>query len=146
MDAVASYFAPDATLTLPGLTPIQSRSAIRSALVQLSLALDELHHEPVQLWTSGSLSVFEADVTLRLDGRRSIRIPVTHVLRWEGGAIQEVGVCVYLESRLALALSAFERARFTGAYFGPPSHRSIGLRTPSGRNGSAILRPCPADA
>ena len=31
-------------------------------------------------------------------------------------------------------------------YADVPNHKSMGLLTPSGRNGSSILRPCPADA
>jgi hypothetical protein len=143
-DAVASFFAAGATLTLPGNAPILGRAAIRRALVRFSLAVDELRHQSVQLWTAGNLSIFEADVTLTLADRNALSFPVTHILRWVDGVIEQARVNVYLESRVALAISAFDRTG-TG-YAEVPSHKSIGLRTPSGRNGSSILRPWPADA
>jgi hypothetical protein len=53
-----------------------------------------------------------------------------------------------LESRMAVAMSTFDRMRNVDRPGGPsyPSHRSIGRLTPAGRNGSSILRPCPAEA
>jgi hypothetical protein len=142
-DAVASFFAVGATVRLPGLAPISGRAAIRRALVQFSLDVDDLRHAPVQLWTAGDLSVFEADMTLTLAGRTTLAFPVTHIIRWVDGLIDDARVNVYLESRMAVALSAFDRARTVQPC---PSHRSIGRLTPAGRNGSSILRPCPADA
>ncbi|MGO4881576.1 MAG: nuclear transport factor 2 family protein [Bryobacteraceae bacterium] len=108
-DAVASFFAADAVIGLPGLSPIAGRAAIRRALVQLSLEADDLRHAPVELWTAGSLSIFEADMTLRLASGATLAFPVTHVIRWVGGLIHEARVNVYLESRLAIAMSAFDR-------------------------------------
>ena len=143
-DAASSFFAADAAARLPGTAPIIGRAAIRKALVQFSLTVDDLHHQPVQLWIAGSLSVFEADMTLTLPDRTELCFPVTHIIRWVEGMIQEARVNVYLESRMALAMSAFDRLRTV--YPELPSHKSIGLRTPSGRNGSSILRPCPAEA
>lgn len=110
-DSVAAFFAPDALVRLPGSAPISGRLAIRKALVWLSLAVDELRHQPVKLWTSGRLSVFDADVTLALADHTALAFPVTHVIRWTGDLIEEARVDVYLESRLALALSAFDRLR-----------------------------------
>jgi len=110
-DEVASFFAPGATVTLPRTPPILGRAAIRKALVQLSLAVDELRHQPIQLWNSGSLSVYEADLTLMLPNRTQLSFPVTHIVRWVEGMIQEARVDVYLESRVALAISAFDRLR-----------------------------------
>ncbi len=143
-DAAASFFAPGATVRLPGLAPIVGRAAIRQALVQFSLAVDDLRHQPVQLWTAGNLTVLEADITLRAAGRAALAFPVTHVIRWVDGMIGQATVAIYLESRLVVALSAFDRAR--NAYAERPSHRSMGRRTPAGRNGSSILRPWPAEA
>jgi len=143
-DAAAGFFAPGATVRLPGLAPILGRAAIRRALVQFLLDVDDLRHAPVQLWTAGNLSVFEADMTLTLAGRTTLAFPVTHIIRWVDGLIGEARVNVYLESRMAVAMSAFDRARKT---IQPcPNHRSIGRLTPAGRNGNSILRPCPADA
>src|ERR1017187_10562923 len=113
-DAVASFFAVGATVRLPGLAPILGRAAIRRALVQFSLDVDDLRHAPVQLWTAGNLSVFEADKTLTFAGRTALAFPVTHIIRWVDGLIDEARVNVYLESRMAVALSAFDRQRTAG--------------------------------
>ena len=145
-DALASFFAPNATVRLPGLAPIVGRAAIRRVLVQLSLAVDDVRHAPVQLWTAGNLSVFEADMTLTLAGRAAFAFPVTHVIRWVDGMIADARVEVYLESRMAVAMWAFDRLQQDRpgglSYF----HKSIGRETPAGRNGNSILRPCPAAA
>lgn len=113
-DLVASFFTLGATVRLPGTAPILGREAIRKALVQFSLDVDDLRHETVQLWTAGSLSVFEADMTLTLADRTALSFPVTHIMRWVEGMIEEARVSVYLESRLALAMSAFDRLRQSG--------------------------------
>jgi SnoaL-like protein len=110
-DAVASFFAVGATVRLPGLAPIRGRTAIRRALVRFSLDVDDLRHAPVQLWTAGNLSVFEADMTLTLADRTALTFPVTYILRWVDGLIDEARVNVYLESRMAVAMSAFDRGR-----------------------------------
>ncbi|MGA3039535.1 MAG: nuclear transport factor 2 family protein [Bryobacteraceae bacterium] len=114
-DAVASFFAAGATVRLPGLAPILGRAAIRRALVQFSLDVDDLRHAPVQLWTDGNLSVFEADMTLTLAGHTTLAFPVTHILRWVDGLIDEARVNVYLESRMAVAMSAFEQTSRWGS-------------------------------
>jgi hypothetical protein len=150
-DAAASFFAVGATVRLPGMAPILGRAAIRRALVQLSLDVDGLRHAPVQLWTAGNLAVFEADMTLTLAGPTTIAFPVTHIVRWVDGMIHEARVDVYLESRMAVAMSAFDRLRSSDRPDRPggPSylnHKSMGRFTPAGRNGNSILRPCPADA
>jgi len=113
-DAVASFFAVSATVSLPGLAPIAGRAAIRRALVQFSLNVDDLRHALVQLWIAGNLSVFEADMTLTLTGRPPLAFPVTHIIRWVDGLIDEASVNVYLESRMAVAMSAFDRMRTDG--------------------------------
>lgn len=113
-DAAASFFATGATVRLAGASPISGRAAIRKALVQLSLDVDELHHDPVMLWTAGSLSLLEADVTLTLGDRTTIAFPATYSLRWAEGLIEEASVNLYLESRLAVAMSAFDRVRRVG--------------------------------
>ena len=113
-DAVASFFATGATVRLAGASPISGRAAIRKALVQLSLDVDEIHHDPVMLWTAGSLSVLEADVTLTLGDRTTIAFPATYSLRWTEGLIEEASVNLYLESRMAVAMSAFDRDRHVG--------------------------------
>jgi len=141
---VSAFFAADAVVRLPGVAPIEGREAIRKALVQLSLCIDDLHHEPVQLWIAGNLTVFEADIALTLADHTALMIPVTHTIRWAAGMIQEARVNVYLESRLALALSTFDHMR--AGYAGRPSHKSIGRWTSAARNGNSILRPWPAEA
>ena len=108
-DAAASFFASSATVRLPGLPPILGRTAIRRALVQFLLTVDDLRHAPVQLWTGVGLSVFEADMTLTLADRTTLVFPVTHIIRWVDGLIAEARVNVYLESRMAVAISAFDR-------------------------------------
>ena len=108
-DAVAAFFANRAAVRLPGATALVGPEAIRKALARFSLGVEELHHEAVLLWTAGSLSVFEADVTLTLADRSTLTFPVTHILRWVDGLIAEASVNVYLESRLKLAMSAFDR-------------------------------------
>jgi len=113
-DRVANFFAVDATVRLPGLAPILGRAAIRRALVQFSLDVDDLRHAPVQLWTAGNISVFEADMTLTLADHTTLAFPVTHIIRWVDGLIDEACVYVYLESRMAVALSAFDRMRTAG--------------------------------
>jgi len=143
-DAAAIFFAPGATVRLPGLAPILGRAAIRRVLVQFLLDVDDLRHAPVHFWTAGNLSVFEADMTLTLAGRTTLTFPVTHITRWVDGLIEEARVDVYLESRMAVALSAFDRMMWRKPPY--PNHKSIGRLTPAGRNGSAILRPCPAEA
>jgi hypothetical protein len=143
-DAAASFFAVGAMVRLPGMAPILGRAAIRRVLVQFSLDVDDLRHTPVQLWTAGSLSVFEADMALTLADRTTLAFPVTHIIRWVDGLIEEARVNVYLESRMAVAMSAFDRARRAVPPY--PNHKSIGRLTPAGRNGNSILRPCPADA
>jgi hypothetical protein len=120
-DAVASFFAVGATVRLPGLAPILGRAAIRRALVQFSLDVDDLRHAPVQLWTAGNLSVFEADMTLTFAGRTALAFPVTHIIRWVDGLIGEARVNVYLESRMAVALSAFDRQRTAGCELRRPA-------------------------
>jgi hypothetical protein len=109
IDAVASFFAVGATVRLPGLAPISGRAAIRRVLVQFSLDVDDLRHAPVQLWTACDFSVFEADMTLTLAGRTALTFPVTYTIRWVDGLIDEARVNVYLESRMAVAMSAFNR-------------------------------------
>jgi hypothetical protein len=143
-DAAAAFFTPGATVRLPGLAPILGRAAIRRVLVQFLLDVDDLRHTPVQLWTAGNLSVFEADMTLTLAGPTTLAFPVTHIIRWVDGLIDEARIDVYLESRMAVAMSAFDRARRAVPPY--PNHKSIGRLTPAGRNGNSILRPCPADA
>ena len=143
-DEVASFFLPEAAMQLPGVAPILGRAAIRKALIQFSLQVDELHHQPVQIFAAGNLSVFEADMTLTLADLTTLTFPVTHILRWVDGFVEQASVSIYLESRLAVALSAFDRMR--AGYAEAPSHKSIGFRTPRGRNGSSILRPWPAEA
>jgi hypothetical protein len=69
----------------------------------------------VQLWTDGNLSVFEADMTLTLAGHTTLAFPVTHILRWVDGLIDEARVNVYLESRMAVAMSAFEQTSRWGS-------------------------------
>lgn len=147
-DAVASFFALDATVGLPGVGPIAGRSAIRRALVQFSLDVEELHHAPVQLWIAGNLAVFEADMTLTISAHTTLSFPVTYIIRWVDGLIQEARVNVYLESRLAVAMSSFDRLRNVDrpGVLSYPRHKSMGRLTPAGRNGNSILRPCPADA
>jgi hypothetical protein len=82
--------------------------------VQLSLDVDELHHDPVVLWTAGSVSLLEADVTLTLADRTTIAFPATYSIRWAEGLIEEASVNLYLESRMAVAMSAFDRVRRVG--------------------------------
>jgi len=120
-DAAASFFAIGATVRLPGLAPIFGRTAIRRALVQFLLDVDDLRHAPVQLWTGGNLSVFEADMMLKLADGTTIAFPVTHVIRWVDGQIEEARVNVYLESRMAVALSAFDRLRSAGCVLRRPA-------------------------
>ena len=120
-DAVASFFAAGATVSLPGMAPISGRAAIRRALVQFSLDVDDLRHAPVQLWTAGNLSVFEADMTLILADRTTLAFPVTHIVRWVDGMIAEARVNIYLEARLAVAMSAFDRLRTAGCELRQPA-------------------------
>ena len=120
-DAVASFFALDATVRLPGMAPILGRAAIRRALVQFSLDVDDLRHAPVQLWTAGNLSVFEADITLTLADRTTLVFPITHIVRWVDGMIGEARVNIYLESRMAVAMSAFDRLRTAGCELRRPA-------------------------
>lgn len=120
-DAVASFFASGATVRLPGMGPILGRAAIRRALVQFSLDVDDLRHSPVQLWTAGNLSVFEADMTLTLADRTTLGFPVTHIVRWVDGMIAEARVDIYLESRMAVAMSAFDRLRTAGCELRRPA-------------------------
>ncbi len=77
--------------------------------MQFLLTVDDLRHAPVQLWTGVGLSVFEADMTLTLADRTTLVFPVTHIIRWVDGLIAEARVNVYLESRMAVAISAFDR-------------------------------------
>jgi len=113
-DAAASFFSAGAAVRLAGALPISGRAAIRKAFVQLSLDVDELHHHPVTVWTAGSLSVLEADVTVTLGDRTTITFPATYSIRWAEGLIEEASVNLYLESRLAVAMSAFDRVRRVG--------------------------------
>lgn len=120
-DAVAAFFALGATVRLPGLAPIFGRAAIRRALVQFSLDVDDLRHAPVQLWTARNVSVFEADMTLTLADGATLAFPVTHIMRWVDGMIDEARVNVYLESRMAVAMSAFDRMRTVGCELQRPA-------------------------
>lgn len=120
-DAVASFFAVGATVGLPGLAPIVGKAAIRRALVQFSLDVDDLRHSTVQLWTAGNLSVFEADMTLTLANQTSLTFPVTHILRWVDGLIDDARVNIYLESRIAVAMSAFGRMQRVGCELRRPA-------------------------
>jgi hypothetical protein len=76
--------------------------------------VDELHHDPVMLWVAGSLSVLEADVTVTLTDRSTVAFPATYSIRWTEGLIEEASVNLYLESRMAVAMSAFDRVRRVG--------------------------------
>jgi hypothetical protein len=114
-DAVAVFFAAGATVRLAGASPISGRAAIRKALVQLSLDAEELHHHQVTLWTAGNLSVLEADVTVTLADRTTIAFPATYSIRWAEGLIEEASVNLYLESRMAVAMSMFDRIQRAGA-------------------------------
>ncbi len=109
VDAIAAFYAPHAAVQLPGGPVITARAAIRQALLRFSLAVDDLRHECIQLWSGGELTIFEADLTVTPAGRAALTFPVTHVLRWAAGRIVEQRVSLYLESRLALALASFER-------------------------------------
>ena len=51
----------------------------------------------------------KADMTLTLAGRTALTFPVTYTIRWVDGLIDEARVNVYLESRMAVAMSAFNR-------------------------------------
>ena len=84
-------------------------TAIRKAFVQFCLEVEELRHDPVLLWIAGDLSVFEADVKLTLTDHTTIVFPATYTIRWSGSLIQEAGLDIYPESRLARAMSAFDR-------------------------------------
>jgi ketosteroid isomerase-like protein len=108
-DAVAAFFTDHAIVRLPGAAPVEGRSAIRKTIIQLSLALDEIHHDTVSLWVSGDLSVYEADVKLNPAGRSLIAFPATYIIRWRKSLIEQVRVSIYLESRLSLAISSFDR-------------------------------------
>jgi len=101
-DAAAGFFAPGATVRLPGTEPLVGQSVIRRALLEFSLGVDDLSHALVQLWVAGNLSVFEADVTLKLADLPALTFPVTHIVRWRAGLIQEASVQIYLEARLGL--------------------------------------------
>jgi hypothetical protein len=120
-DLVAAFFADGAMVRLPGLAPILGRAAVRRALVRFSLAVDDLRHAPVQLWTAGNVSVFEADVTVTLADRTMLAFPVTHIVRWVDGMIGEARVNIYLESRMAVAMSAFDRLRTAGCELRRPA-------------------------
>jgi hypothetical protein len=48
-------------------------------------------------------------MTLTLADRTTLVFPVTHIIRWVDGLIAEARVNVYLESRMAVAISAFDR-------------------------------------
>ena len=132
-DALASFFSTGATVRLAGASPILGRAAIRKAFVQLSLEVDELRHDPVTLWTAGSLSVLEADVTLTLGDHTTTAFPATYSLRWVEGLIEEASVNLYLESRIAIAMSAFDRVR-----------RESWSKSPSSACGLAGPTPCSA--
>jgi hypothetical protein len=110
-DAMASFFSAGAIVRLAGASPIVGRIAIPKAFIQLSLEVDELRHHPVTLWSAGNLSVLEADVTMTLVDRTTIAFPATYCIRWAEGLIEEARVNLYLESRLAVAMSAFDRVR-----------------------------------
>lgn len=110
-DSLASFFAADAIVRLPALPPISGRAAIRTTLLEFLLEVEELQHEPVQLWTAGNISVFEADATLALANRAVLTFPITYIIRWKDGLIAETSVNVYLESRLAVAMSSFARTQ-----------------------------------
>jgi hypothetical protein len=105
-DAVASFFANNAVVRLPGLPPLTGKSAIRRAFVQFSLAVEEMRHQVVLSWTRPRVTVFEADLTVTLVGGAAIALPVTYVLRWVDGVIEDARLDIYLESRLALAISS----------------------------------------
>ena len=113
-DAMASFFAAGAAVRLPGVSPIIGATAISKAFVQFCLEVDELHHDPVLLWIAGDLSVLEADVKVTLTDHTMIAFPATYTIRWAGSLIQEAGLDIYMESRVAVAMSAFDRLRSAG--------------------------------
>ncbi len=110
-DAVAALFTNAGVIRLPGAGPLTGRAAIRKAMVKLSLSVEELHHELVSLWSAGNLAVLEADVSLTLTDGTTIAFPATYSVRCVDGLIAEASASVYLESRLAVAMSWFDRAR-----------------------------------
>jgi hypothetical protein len=129
-DAVAAFFSTAATVRLAGASPILGRTAIRKAFVHLSVDVDELHHDPVMLWTAGSLSVLEADVTVTLGDRTTITFPATYSMQWAEGLIEGASVNLYLESRMAVAMSAFDRVRRESWSKSPPANCAVAGRNP----------------
>ncbi len=120
-DTVITFFAAGAVLRVAGLKPIVGRAAIRRALVQFLLEVEELRHVPVQVWTAGGFSIFEADITMTLSDHSTFAFPATYIMRWAGGLIEDARVDVYLESRLAVAMSTFDRLRFPQAALRRPA-------------------------
>lgn len=106
-DAIASFLAHSARVRLTGMYPMSGRAEIRRALIRFLAGVDGIRHEPVMLWMDRGVCVMEADIIIqKTSDRAAIRIPVTHVLRWKNGLIEDCQIRFYLEARTAMALPA----------------------------------------
>ena len=105
-DSAASFFARDARWSMDGTCAIAGRVLIRRALVKCFTHVHGLRHQPVMLWVRNAVSVLEADLTILLEERTTLTIPVTHVVRWRNDLIEESHTHFYPEAQFLSAVRA----------------------------------------
>lgn len=97
LDGAVAWFSPKARLYFCGMRVASGRPAIRRLLLPWFANLEDFRHRTIALWSAGGVSVVEADVRYRSAGRCPVSIPVTSILRWSGGQIEDCRVNTWRE-------------------------------------------------
>jgi ketosteroid isomerase-like protein len=79
--AWASYLAPDAVMRFGNAEPVRGRSACRDALAAFYDTINGLHHQIVEQFVHGSVTIVEAVVTYTRTDDRQVEVPVVTVYR-----------------------------------------------------------------
>ena len=87
--------------------PIRGRAAIRRAFMHLFTEAEVIQHCPVALWSKQGLTVAEADISVVLENRSSIIVPITTTLWHRRNDILACRVHLPQEPGLAYAISGF---------------------------------------
>jgi hypothetical protein len=109
---VALRFAPGAWFQVGQQPPIRGRAAIRRAFVHLFTEAEFIQHHLVALWSKHGLTVAEADISVVLENRSVIIVPITTTLWHRRSDILACRVHLPQEPALAHAISGFACSRF----------------------------------
>ena len=115
VDRIASRVTQGAHLRFGRAFEAFGKPAIRQVLVQAARHFDSVHHEPVEIWSKGTVAIFDSNVTWVRSGTGAVSLPVTHVLHRAGNLICDWYLSTYLdlatENRIAVAFDlAAQRA------------------------------------